>query len=487
MKKKSVLINFLALLSFVTISTRADTLFVSNIGNNTITRFDSSGAGTLFSSFQPGPEGLVFDSARNLYVANQFSRNSPFNNTIERFSPAGVGTIFADSNDGLYFPVGLAFDGGGNLFVSNFYSNTIVKINPAGVGSLFFNSGLSGPEQLVVDRAGNLYVANYFGGTVLKINPAGVSAVFAAGLSHPIGLAFDAAGNLYVSSQGNNTIMKFDPSGIGSLFANSGLHGPVGLAFDSKGYLFVANHDNNTIERFDRSGVGTVFASSGLDQPLFLAFEPPQLAPPIITCQGPLTLECASGSAVGTIQAGVMDTNGLPLQVTWSVDGIPRQTNEIAPGGTLTATNVTFTAPFGDGNHVVVVSASNGQTAPSTCSTTVTVSDTLPPVVLSLFATPNAIWPPNHRMIPVNVTLNAMDVCDSTLTAQIKNVISNEPQGKFAPDIEITGPGSVNLRAERSGHDDRIYTIYVEVADSSGNTTTATTRVTVPASISLLR
>src|SRR6185369_6908312 len=155
MKKKSVLINFLALLSFVTISTRADTLFVSNIGNNTITRFDSSGAGTLFSSFQPGPEGLVFDSARNLYVANQFSRNSPFNNTIERFSPAGVGTIFADSNDGLYFPVGLAFDGGGNLFVSNFYSNTIVKINPAGVGSLFFNSGLSGPEQLVVDRASN--------------------------------------------------------------------------------------------------------------------------------------------------------------------------------------------------------------------------------------------------------------------------------------------------------------------------------------------
>src|SRR5262249_16218028 len=157
------------------------------------------------------------------------------------------------------------------------------------------------------------------------------------GLSNPVGLAFDAARNLYVSSQGNNTITKFNPSGIGSPFASSGLHGPAGLAFDSKGYLFVANHDNNTIEKFDPSGVGPVFATSGMDQPIFLAFEPLLPTPPIITCPGPLTLECASGSAVGTIQVGVMDTNGLPLQVIWSVDGIPSQTNEIPSGGTLTA------------------------------------------------------------------------------------------------------------------------------------------------------
>lgn len=207
---------------------------------------------------------------------------------------------------------------------------------------------------------------------------------------------------------------------------------------------------------------------------------------PIITCPNPLTLECTNGSAVGTVQAGVMDTNGLPLEVVWTVDGIAYQTNDIPSGGTVTASNVTFAANFGDGEHTVVVSASNGLSAPATCSTTVTVSDTLPPTVLSISATPDLIWPPNHRLVPVTVNVTAADNCDSSLTAQITKVTCNEEPGRFAPDIEITGPLSVNLRAERLGNDSRIYTIYVDVSDSSGNVTTVTTTVTVPKSLSLL-
>ncbi|HET9433357.1 MAG TPA: T9SS type A sorting domain-containing protein, partial [Chitinophagaceae bacterium] len=49
-----------------------------------------------------------------------------------------------------------------------------------------------------------------------------------------------------------------------------------------------------------------------------------------------------------------------------------------------------------------------------------------------------------------------------------------------APDWEITGHNTVNLRAERSGKGSgRIYTITVECADGSGNKTTSTTEVSV--------
>lgn len=204
---------------------------------------------------------------------------------------------------------------------------------------------------------------------------------------------------------------------------------------------------------------------------------------PTIICPEPLNLECTNGSAVGTVQAGVIDTNGLPLEVIWTVDGIAYQTNEIPSGGTVTASNVTFTANFGDGEHTVVVLASNGQTSPATCSTTVTVSDTIAPEVLTISATPDSIWPPNHRMVPVTVNVTATDNCDSSLTAQITKVICNEEPGRFAPDVKITGPLSVDLRAERLGNDARVYTIYVDVSDSSGNTKTTTTTVIVPKSL----
>lgn len=204
--------------------------------------------------------------------------------------------------------------------------------------------------------------------------------------------------------------------------------------------------------------------------------------PPTITCPEPLTLECANGSAIGSIQVRVSDPNGLPLEVIWTVDGTAYQTNEMPSGGATTSANVTFRADFGDGEHRVLLSASNGETTPATCTTTVTVRDTSPPSVLAVSATPNVLWPPNHRFVPVTLMVDAVDNCDPAPSARIVKVTSNERRGRFAPDWRITGPLSVELRAERLGYDDRIYTIYVQVTDSSGNESMAETTVTVPKS-----
>jgi hypothetical protein len=88
-------------------------------------------------------------------------------------------------------------------------------------------------------------------------------------------------------------------------------------------------------------------------------------------------------------------------------------------------------------------------------------------------------------MVPVDAKVNVSDNCDLDPVCQIISVVSNEPEnglgdGDTAPDSEITGDFTVDLRAERSGTGDgREYTITVECTDASGNTTTANTIVTV--------
>ncbi|MFC1577623.1 LamG-like jellyroll fold domain-containing protein [Thermodesulfobacteriota bacterium] len=115
----------------------------------------------------------------------------------------------------------------------------------------------------------------------------------------------------------------------------------------------------------------------------------------------------------------------------------------------------------------------------------VDVFDTTPPEI-SLSVNPYILWPPNHKMIPVSVTARAIDNCDPNPICQIKSVTSDEPEnglgdGDTAPDIEIKGPFTVNLRAERAGGEGgRTYTITVECADLTGNSSTSEIYVEVP-------
>jgi hypothetical protein len=91
-------------------------------------------------------------------------------------------------------------------------------------------------------------------------------------------------------------------------------------------------------------------------------------------------------------------------------------------------------------------------------------------------------------MVPVTVTVSVVDVCDLNVGANCKiiAVSSNEPvdglgDGDTAPDWQITGKLTVNLRAERAGTGNgRVYTLTVECIDASGNSATKTVTVSVP-------
>ena len=101
-------------------------------------------------------------------------------------------------------------------------------------------------------------------------------------------------------------------------------------------------------------------------------------------------------------------------------------------------------------------------------------------------ADPDSLWPPNHQMVPVAVTADVSGGCDGTATCQIVGVESSDPSGApddpdtgdgggTYPDWVVTGPLTVDLRAERSEGGDsvddaRVYTISVVCTDGAGNT-----------------
>ena len=120
--------------------------------------------------------------------------------------------------------------------------------------------------------------------------------------------------------------------------------------------------------------------------------------------------------------------------------------------------------------------------AGGTTSQTVTIRrDTTAPAIASVTNNAPALWPPNHKMHAITVTVNASDAGVGGAVCRIEGVSSNEGGNQHEPDVEITGPLTVNLRAERDGNvPARVYTIQVSCKDSLRNTSAGTTVVTVP-------
>lgn len=180
--------------------------------------------------------------------------------------------------------------------------------------------------------------------------------------------------------------------------------------------------------------------------------------PPTLTVPPNLVLEATSpAGAVANFAATATDVVTLSPSITYS----------IAPGTTfpLGITTVNVTATDAAGNQ-------------STGFFTVTVRDTTPPTLTALSASPNSLWPPNKKMVPVAVTATAFDAV-GVVSLKVVSVASNEPDGNVQ--WQVTGPLTLNLLADRLGGGiGRVYTITVEATDAAGNATHQTVTVTVP-------
>jgi uncharacterized protein (TIGR03437 family) len=184
------------------------------------------------------------------------------------------------------FPVAVAVDSSGNIYVADQNGNGIRKITTAGVISAF--SSIEATD-LKVDSAGNIYAADGFA-TVYKITPAGVATAIAGGsygfggdngpataarLASPEGIAFDSQGNLYIADTDNCRVRKVTAGTITTIAGNGVCNfGPVNgpatstplflpgsVAVDSSGNVYIA--EDYEIRKLLPNGQMTIIAGDG--------------------------------------------------------------------------------------------------------------------------------------------------------------------------------------------------------------------------------
>ena len=109
--------------------------------------------------------------------------------------------------------------------------------------------------------------------------------------------------------------------------------------------------------------------------------------------------------------------------------------------------------------------------------------DILPPVISDPVASPNSLWPPNHKMKTADISYTSTDNFPAAVTC-VLSVSSNEavtgPDDQTSPDWMVSSNNRVELRAERNGSGSgRTYTVTVTCTDGQGNSSSKMTTVNV--------
>jgi len=296
--------------------------YLADVLNSLILRIAADGAIHTVTNGVSGPGGIVFDTAGNLYAAEQgiWSETSLTSGSnilylasgsvrrLRKIAADGTITTVAGtgaeeySGDGelaskaqLNAPWGVAADARGNVFVTDSGNHTLRRISPTGVISTLAGTGSAGdtgdggpapaaqlnqPLGVAADGSGNLFIAECAGNRVRKISAAGIITTLApqVGLNCPHGVAVDASGNVYVADSGNHVIRRVAADGAVSTVAGTGISGfagdggpaakaqlyaPTGLAFDAAGNLYIADTANNRIRRISANGTIDTVAGGG--------------------------------------------------------------------------------------------------------------------------------------------------------------------------------------------------------------------------------
>jgi probable extracellular repeat, HAF family/probable extracellular repeat, HAF family/probable extracellular repeat, HAF family/probable extracellular repeat, HAF family len=190
--------------------------------------------------------------------------------------------------------------------------------------------------------------------------------------------------------------------------------------------------------------------------------------PPVIGANPPITATAGAGcvASLSITPPTVTDNCG-----SATVNGVRSDAQPLGAPYPLGATTITWTATDGNSNT-------------ATARQTVSVSAP-PPVLGGASASPNVLWPPNHKMTNVTVNYTVTGGCSST-NCTISSITSNEPvngtgDGDASPDWTLVDNHHLQLRAERSGTGSgRVYTITITCSDSFGHATTKNVLVTVP-------
>ena len=227
----------------------------------------NTGGNTLYD-----PPSTAIDAAGNVYISNYGI------DQIIKITPQGVASILTISglNPGLSGPWGLAIGPAGDLYIADYLNKRVVKVTPAGAGSVV-NLGsitLAGPTGVAVDSSGNLFIGDASGNQIVEVPASGTPTVLnitglGAVLSYPVGIAVDLTGNLYIADCGNQRIAEVSAgTTAGTILSITGLTTPIActqaVAADGLGSVYIADYDNERVVQVSPSGAGSVVSTGAL-------------------------------------------------------------------------------------------------------------------------------------------------------------------------------------------------------------------------------
>jgi sugar lactone lactonase YvrE len=269
------------------------------------------------------PSNVAVDGQGNFFISDldhDVVRKIDSNGIITTVAGNGIAGFSGDGGPAteahLNFPLGLAVDKNGNLYLADVANNRIRKVDSNGIITTFAGNGsvgLSGDggpaasaslalidqniglgsPYLATDTEGNLFITDSFNYRIRKVDTQGVIKTFAgstsgfsgdggpainAQFSFLTGITVDGTGNIFISDGGNGRIRKVDTNGNISTIAgiglssflgdggpavNAALNSPSGLAIDSNGNLLIADATNERIRRVDSRGIINTVAGNG--------------------------------------------------------------------------------------------------------------------------------------------------------------------------------------------------------------------------------
>ncbi len=295
---------------------------ITTIAGTGVAGFSGDGGQAALAQMDE-PQGVAVDGQGNVYFTDftsQRVRKITSSGTITTFAGYFSATITTGSTpvgDGgpatsapLYYPVGLALDKQGNLYIAEYEEQRVRKVSPNGTITTFAGSGQVGiagfsgdggpataarlryPSAVAVDGQGSVYIADEGNHRVRKVSPGGTITTIAgsgvagfsgdggpatsANLNYPQGVAVDAQGNVYIADTSNYRVRKVSPGGTISTFAGGGsslgdggpataaqLNAPKGVAVDGQGNVYIADTNDNRVREVSPGGTISTFAGGG--------------------------------------------------------------------------------------------------------------------------------------------------------------------------------------------------------------------------------
>jgi sugar lactone lactonase YvrE len=298
---------------------------ISTVAGDGVAGFAGDG-GPATSGRLNQPQGLAFDTAGNLYIAdvgNQRVRKVDTGGTITTVAGSGAQGFAGDDGPAVdaafQFPVAVTVDADGDLFIADQNNHRIRKVDPAGTITTVAGTGvaaysgdggpatsaqLNAPRALDADADGNLYVADTFNHRIRRVDTTGTITTYAgsgigafygdggpatsAGLQHPRGLEMTAAGVLVIADTNNAAVRAVLADGSMITLAGyacapnwppcAGFDGdgdvpteamfdfPQDVAADADGVLYIADERNDRVRKIYPGGGavgGRVVADDG--------------------------------------------------------------------------------------------------------------------------------------------------------------------------------------------------------------------------------